>query len=183
MRYWWWLINWLGHQRNRSLLYRSVSLSLTNRPRVSECMGLFLHVPLHAFMSWCFGMGQVEFLPGFPLCCQVCGELRCRAPHHSPCGILSVISLSLPSDLAVASPATNRPLRKTPSAASRCWATAGRRQNLSAQNPPQLTCSGLHLAARAHSGRLHHGRSLARNPVQIAHKNSVRASKKTTLMM
>jgi len=97
--------------------------------------------------------GQLSFYPGFTLCCQVSGERRCHVPPHSPASTLSITSLSLPPDLAVEPPVSNRQRRKTRDAASRCWATACRSRNLSALDPLQLTCSRLQLVPRSQTKR------------------------------
>jgi hypothetical protein len=88
---------------------------------------------------------------GFTLFWQASGDLCCRVHPTSPGSALSTTSLSFPSDLPAAPPVRNRLRRDTRTVASRYVATACRRRNLSALEPPQLTCSRLQLAPRPQS--------------------------------
>jgi hypothetical protein len=88
---------------------------------------------------------------GFTLFWQASGELRCRVHPTSPRSALSITSLSLPSELPAAPPVRDRLRRETRTVASRYLTTACRRRNLSALEPPQLTCSRLQLAQRPQS--------------------------------
>lgn len=153
MGIWNWLIIWKSELWIRHDLFYAVSLSLFNDiyltvdRRNSECMELYLPAP-YAFMAWCHGGGSYA---GFTLFWQVSGGLRCRVHPTSPGSALSITSLSLPSDLSSATPVRNRLRRETRTVASRNLATACRHRNLSALDPPQLTCSRLQLTPRPQS--------------------------------
>lgn len=114
--------------------------------------GTVLTRPAYTFIEWCLGTGTVLVLTqDLLLFWQVSGELRCRVHPTSPGSVLSITSLSLPPELPEAAPIRNGLRRETRSVASRYLATPCRRRNLSALEPPQLTCSRLQLAPRPQS--------------------------------
>lgn len=108
----------------------------------------FQNVPPHAFLVWCLGTGTTVIFIQDLLCCQVSGGPRSSLHPSSTSSTLSVTSLSLPSEVAAAPPVRNKLCGDARASASRRWTPKCRHRNLSALDPPLLTCSRLHLAAR-----------------------------------